>query len=169
MEPDISTKNCILTADGVQRKIRRMSFQIAENNSDEASLIIAGIAGNGVVLAVHLAEQLKQITSATIEVVTISLNKRKPLDAQVDSNLDFNNKVIIVTDDVANTGKTLLFALKPFLDYQPRKIQSLVLVERSHKLFPVQPDYVGLTIGTTLQEHITVETKDNIITGAWLH
>ena len=78
-------------------------------------------------------------------------------------------QVIIVVDDVSNTGKTLLYAFKPFLQYQPKKIQTLVLVERSHKLFAVQPDYVGLSVATTLQEHISVETKDDEITGAWLH
>jgi pyrimidine operon attenuation protein/uracil phosphoribosyltransferase len=72
-------------------------------------------------------------------------------------------------DDVSNTGKTLLYALKPFLSAQPKKIQTLVLVERSHKLFSIQPDYVGLSINTTLQEHISVQVSEGEIEGAWLH
>jgi pyrimidine operon attenuation protein/uracil phosphoribosyltransferase len=71
-------------------------------------------------------------------------------------------------DDVANSGKTLSFALKPFLEYQPKKIQTLVLVERSHKAFPVQPDYVGLSVATTIQEHIYVEVEGETVMGAYL-
>ena len=76
--------------------------------------------------------------------------------------------MIIIIDDVTNSGKTLLYALKPFLEYYPRKIQTLVLVERSHKTYPIHPDYVGLSLATTLQDHIYVEVKDNEITGAYL-
>ncbi len=86
----------------------------------------------------------------------------------IDPATDFTNKVIIVVDDVSNSGKTLLYALKPFLDFSPKKIQTLVLVERSHTSFPVRPDYVGLSIATTLQEHIYVEVHGEKITGAYL-
>ena len=86
-----------------------------------------------------------------------------------DQSMPFENKVIIIVDDVANTGRTMLYALKPFLQAHPKKIQTLVLVERSHKLFPIQTDYVGLSITTTLQEHIAVETEGDEITGAWLY
>ena len=74
-----------------------------------------------------------------------------------------------MADDVANSGRTMLYALKPFLNFKPKSIQTLILVERSHKLFPIQSDYVGLSLATTLQEHITVETEGDTITGAWLH
>ena len=81
---------------------------------------------------------------------------------------DFDQKVVIIADDVANTGKTMLYALKPFLARNPKKIQTVVLVERSHKLFPIQTDYAGLSIATTLQEHIRVEAEGEVLTGAWL-
>ena len=81
---------------------------------------------------------------------------------------DFNDKVIIITDDVANTGKTLSVCAKPFLDFYPKKIQTLVLVERSHREFPVSPDYVGLSVSTGLDEKIIVETKGNEVVGARL-
>ncbi len=82
--------------------------------------------------------------------------------------MDFDDKVIIVIDDVANSGRTLLYALKPFLEFHPKKIQTLVLVERSHNSFPVRPDYVGLSISTTLQEHIIVEVDKEKVLGAYL-
>ncbi len=169
MQRDIPVKNCIMTAETIKRSIRRMAFQVAENNADETAIIIAGIVGNGRMLAAKLVAELKPMISATIESIDIELNKKEPLNATIVSQQDFSDKVIIVVDDVSNTGKTLLYALKPFLNFQPKKIQTLVLVERSHKLFAVQPDYVGLSVATTLQEHISVETEGEEITGAWLH
>jgi pyrimidine operon attenuation protein / uracil phosphoribosyltransferase len=91
------------------------------------------------------------------------------MDASLDPETDVTNKTVILVDDVANTGKTMLYALKPFLASRPARIQTLVLVERSHKLFPIQTDYAGLSLATTLQEHISVETKGDTITGAWLY
>jgi pyrimidine operon attenuation protein / uracil phosphoribosyltransferase len=169
MPQDIATKNCILTADIIKRKIRRMALQVAESNTDEGSIIVAGITGNGAVVAEKLVSELKKIVSIDIQLLTIRLNKKDPLNATIEGEQDFTNKVVIVVDDVANSGKTLLYALKPFMTYLPKKIQTLVLVERSHKLFAVQPDYVGLSVATTLLEHISVETEGNEITGAWLH
>ncbi len=82
--------------------------------------------------------------------------------------MDFNDKVIIIIDDVANSGRTVLYALKPFLDFYPKKIQTLVLVERRHNSFPVRPDYIGLSVATTLQEHIFVEVDSEKVVGAYL-
>ncbi len=76
--------------------------------------------------------------------------------------------MIIVVDDVSNSGKTLLYALKPFINSHPKKIQILVLVERTHTSFPVRPDYVGLSIATTIQEHIFVEVNGEEVAGAYL-
>ncbi|HKC35220.1 MAG TPA: phosphoribosyltransferase family protein, partial [Chitinophagaceae bacterium] len=89
-------------------------------------------------------------------------------DVSLSKSFDFSGKVIIVIDDVSNSGKTLLYALKPFITFHPKKIQTLVLVERTHTSFPVRPDYVGLSIATTLQEHIYVEVDGNSIAGAYL-
>ncbi|MEJ7769041.1 MAG: phosphoribosyltransferase family protein, partial [Chitinophagaceae bacterium] len=79
-----------------------------------------------------------------------------------------DDSVIILIDDVTNSGKTLLYALKPFLAHHPKKIQTLTLVERSHKLFPVSSDYVGISLATTLQEHIFVEVENGQVSGAYL-
>lgn len=161
--------NSILTAEDINRKLRRMAFEIAERNADAGVLVIAGVAGNGVVVAKNVIRHLKEILSCKIEFVTITIDKSNPLKASLDSSLDLHDKTVILVDDVANSGKVLLYSLKPFLSAQPKSIQTLVLVERSHKLFPVQTDYVGLSIATTLQEHIEVETKGEVVTGAWLH
>lgn len=168
MQTDIGAKNCILSADTAQRMIRRMALQVAENHADESLLIIAGIEGNGSIVAKKLIAELKQVLDIELQSITIHIDKKHPLQAAVHEQTDYTGKVIIVVDDVSNTGKTLLYALKPFLNFLPKKIQTLVLVERSHKLFAVQPDYVGLSVATTLQDHISVETEGTDISGAWL-
>lgn len=169
MQSNNVQKNCILSAETIKRKLKRMALEIAEQNADEKELVIAGINGNGEVLANKLVEELQHVIPAQLHTVSIQLNKKQPLDAKLNTSIDVNDKVVIIVDDVSNTGKTLLYGLKPFIDNLPKKIQTAILVERSHKLFAVQPDYVGLSIATTLQEHITVETDGNNITGAWLH
>jgi len=163
------TKNCILNRQAIDQKMKRMALEVAEHNLDESELIIAGINGNGEIVAKNLARQLEKIHSFKIQITTIQLNKKNPLDVSLAHNLDLDNKTIIVVDDVANTGRIILYALKPLLHAYPKKIQTLVLVERSHKLFPIQNDYTGLSITTTLQEHIAVETAEDEITGAWLY
>ena len=165
----VQTKNCILDSQAIHQKMKRMALEVAEQNLDESELIIAGINGNGEVVAKKLAEELKKVHHFKIKMTTVSLNKKNPLEVSLGDNLDLNDKSIIVVDDVANTGRIMLYALKPFLQFYPKKIQTLVLVERSHKLFPIQNDYTGLSITTTLQEHIAVETAEDEITGAWLY
>jgi pyrimidine operon attenuation protein / uracil phosphoribosyltransferase len=165
----VQTKSCILNKQSIVQKMKRMALEIAEQNLDEKELIIAGINGNGEIVAKNLAKELNSIYSFKIQTITIHINKKEPLEVSVNESIDFDNKTIVVVDDVANTGRIILYALKPFLDSHPKKIQTLVLVERSHKLFPIQNDYTGLSVATTLQEHITVETEGEEITGAWLY
>ncbi len=163
-----ATKNYILDKAVAAKKLKRMAYEILENNINEEYIVLAGIRESGSVVARNIQKLLSEISSVKTELITITLDKHQPKDVRVSQQLDFNNKVIIVIDDVANSGKTLLYALKPFLDYQPKKIQTLILVERSHKTFPVHPDYVGLSIATTLQEHIYVEVNEEEVLGAYL-
>jgi pyrimidine operon attenuation protein/uracil phosphoribosyltransferase len=169
MAPDIVAKNSILDAAAALRRIRRMAYEVAEQNTGESGLVILGIEGNGTVVAAQLIRELQAIVRMPIQTGTIVINKKAPLDARIEPGFDAGGKVVLLVDDVSNTGKTLLYALKPLLDFQPKKIQTLVLVERSHKLFAVQPDFVGLSVSTTLQEHISVETKEGAVSGAYLH
>ena len=162
------SRNYILDEAAVSRKLTRMAFEVMENNIDESEIILAGIQRNGVVIARSIEKILKEVMQVKIRSVTISLDKKKPGDIQLGSELNYEDATIIIIDDVTNTGKTLLYALKPFLSFHPRSIQTLVLVERTHTAFPVRPDYVGLSVATTLQEHIFVEVNNDRIMGAWL-
>ena len=161
-------KKYILSKEVVEKKLRRMAFEILENNIDEKEIILAGIRESGSVVAKVIQKMLGEISAIKTELITITLDKNEPTNVSLNKSFDFNGKVIIVIDDVSNSGKTLLYALKPFVVSHPKKIQTLVLVERTHTSFPVRPDYVGLSIATTLQEHIFVEVKGEEVTGAYL-
>lgn len=161
-------KNYILSKEVAEKKLRRMALEIIENNSGEKKLILAGIRESGSVVAKCIQKMLAEFSSIKTELISIKLDKHKPGAVTLSKKIDFDDQVIIVIDDVADSGRTLLYSLKPFLDFHPRKIQTLVLVERSHNSFPVSPDYVGLSVSTTLQEHIYVEVDKEKVLGAYL-
>jgi len=163
-----SEKNYILSADVAEKKLKRMAYEILENNIGENHVILAGIQHNGYVIAQKLLELLKSISDISFELISVSMDKKHPSEINIESAPDFNDKVVILVDDVTNSGKTLMYALKPFLQQYPKKIQILVMVERSHKKYPVQPDYVGISLTSTLLEHIYVEVEGDRITGAYL-
>ena len=161
-------KKYILSKEVADKKLRRMVLQVAEQNYDEQSLILIGIKENGMVIAKKISSYLKEVYSGEIIVVELSMNKKRPSDITLKPAMDFNGKVILLIDDVANSGSTMLYALKPLLDAYPKKIQTLALVERTHKSFPIDVDYVGLSISTTLDEQIYVEVSGDEIDGAWM-
>lgn len=162
-------KKYILEGAIIEKKLSRLALEIVENNIDEKELVFVGIEASGVILAKRLQKLVKNIHDAVkIDLLTLKLNKQKPTDIILDVPINFDNKVIILIDDVTNSGKTLMYALKPFLQYHPKKIQTLVLVERTHTQFPISANYKGFSLATTLQEHITVEVRNDKITGAYL-
>ncbi len=162
-------KNYILHYELIEKKLKRMAYEIAEQNAGENNLILAGVKDNGVVIAKRLQQLLNGVFPGIVDVITIEVDdKRFPGKITLDGDYSFGGKSVIVVDDVANSGKTMLYVLQPFLKDQPRKIQTLALVDRTHKTFPVHTDYVGFAIATTLQEHIFVEVEGDKVTGAWL-
>ena len=161
-------KNYILDQARAAKKLRRMAYEIIENNAGEQELVLAGIRESGTVMAKNIQKLLAEISNVRTDLFIVTLDKHFPTTVTLSKEGNFDDKIIIVIDDVAMSGKTLLYAMQPFLAFHPKKIQTLVLVERSHKAFPVKPDYVGLSIATTLQEHIYVETEGEVIKGAYL-
>ena len=165
----MSSRKYIITNEEATYKMQRLALEIAENlEGDQSELIIIGVVTNGLVIAKKIADYLKDYLSIPFEVISANLDKDSPRDIELSREIDFDNKNIIIVDDVANSGKTLLYMLKPLLDFHPKRIQTLVLVERMHKLYPVKPDYVGLSMATTLQDHILVEVKDDEVLGAFV-
>ena len=162
-------KSKILNHEQIQQKIIRIAYQIVENNIDEESLYFVGVEPRGSILCDRLATEVNKINSAKIESGTIKLDKDHPLEKDVQCSLDLTetkNKTIILIDDVLNTGKALIYAANHLLQSEPKSIQTVTLIDRRHRLFPIRADYVGLTLATTLQEHISVEFGDEDI--AWL-
>lgn len=150
----------ILSAEEIQQKTRRIAYQIVEDNYDENELILIGIKPNGFEYAEQLKKEIEKIDNIKVTLIELSLNKVTPLEETIALDLGkktLDKKTVIIVDDVANTGKTLYYALKPVMAFLPKKVQAAVLVDRQHKLFPVSADFVGLSLSTTMQEHILVE------------
>jgi pyrimidine operon attenuation protein/uracil phosphoribosyltransferase len=164
----MATDNLILTADIARKKLQRMAFEIVEKNIGEQEIILAGIKDSGLIIANIIKGFLQDVFKGKITVIEIDIDKKDPKKISMSELKNFDDEVVIITDDVANTGKTLLYALKPFMDFYPKKMQVLVLVERSHKEFPISPDYVGLSVATATDERIIVEAKGNEILSARL-
>jgi pyrimidine operon attenuation protein / uracil phosphoribosyltransferase len=155
----------ILDTMQILRKLDRLAYEVYENNFTEKELLVAGIDGNGYKVAVKLSEKLRDISPLKIQLGKIKLDKEKPWSAEPSIDFDekaYVNKTVILVDDVLNSGKTLMYAVKLFLDKPVKKINTVILVDRSHTRFPVKADFVGLSLSTTLQEHIEADfSKDN--------
>jgi pyrimidine operon attenuation protein/uracil phosphoribosyltransferase len=154
----------ILNETQIRRKIKRLSIEILENNYNEQEIILAGINNKGMQFARLLMQELQRISNVNFILTQIKLNPASPLSADVEIGLPVQSlwdKVIIIVDDVANTGRTIFYASKPLMSVIPKKLEAAVLVNRTHKAFPVKVDYVGLSLATTLKENIEVELQDS--------
>ena len=150
----------ILDTRQIDQKLSRLAYEVYENNFSEKELLLVGIEGNGFKVANHLCEKLKKISPLKITLGKITLDKDKPWEGEPKTDFEekaFVNKTIILVDDVLNSGKTLMYAVKLFLDKPVKKINTVILVDRSHTRFPVKADFVGLRLSTTLQEHIDAD------------
>ena len=161
-------KKYILDQQSAEKKLRRMALEIVENNYGEREIILAGIKEKGFIVARCIRDILQETSAFRLSLIHITLDKQNPVDVQLSETPDMNDKIVIIVDDVVNSGKTLTYAMKPFLEHHPKKLQILILVERTHTNFPVRPDYVGQSIATTLQEQIIVEIEGSTIAGAYL-
>jgi pyrimidine operon attenuation protein/uracil phosphoribosyltransferase len=155
----VSSKTEILNRDQIKQKIERLSYQIYEDNVDEKEIILAGMQGNGFLMAELIASTLKKISPLQVHMVKISMDKKNPLNGETTLNpstIQYKNKVVVVADDVLNSGKTLIYGMRVFLELPIKKMRTVVLVDRNHKKFPISADFTGVSMATTLQEHITV-------------
>jgi pyrimidine operon attenuation protein / uracil phosphoribosyltransferase len=161
----VAEKNLILDAPQVKQKIRRMAYEMYEHNFKEKSIVLAGIEGQGYVLARLLAKELESISPLQATLVKVHLDKSEPQQSEVTLDTDVKSirkKCIVLVDDVLNTGRTFAYGLKPFLDIEVKKIEIAVLVNRSHTLFPVYPQYTGYKLSTTIRDHVEVNLGKEI-------
>jgi pyrimidine operon attenuation protein / uracil phosphoribosyltransferase len=169
--PEAPTRQ-ILSPTQIHQKIRRIAFQLFENNFEEPAFVLAGVSGEGIALARLLADELARIAPQPIQVIELPLDKKQAtltaLTLPADAPTDFADTVVIVVDDVLYTGRTLLFALQPFLSVPLRKLQVAVLIDRNHPRYPVAADYKGYELSTTLTEHVEVILTDQSRVGVYL-
>ncbi|MCL5246969.1 phosphoribosyltransferase [Cellulophaga sp. 20_2_10] len=155
-------QNKILSHDQIQHKIKRIAYQIYEANVNETEIVIAGIEGGGLKFAKKLSTVLEDITEAKITLCTVKMDKKNPLKSGVTTSIateDYTNKSVVLVDDVLNSGSTLIYGVFHFLKVPLRQLKTAVLVNRNHKKYPVKADYKGISLSTSLQEHIEVEFK----------
>ena len=148
------------------QKIKRIAYEILEQNFQEKEIIFAGVVERGFLFAEILERNFKEISDIPSRLIKIQLDKNAPLQSEITMNCegqDLKDKVIIIIDDVLNTGRTAAYSLKPFLNLEIKKLQTAFLVDRNHKSFPVGADYIGYSLSTSIQDHINVEFSSDLI------
>ena len=156
-------QNIILNHQEIQHKIKRISYQIFETFVDEKEVIIAGISKSGYILAEKICAELKSISDLEVILCEVNIDKQNPQD-KITTSLaveDYKNKALILVDDVLNSGTTLIYGVKHFLEVPLSKFKTAVLVDRNHKKYPVKADFKGLSLSTSLQEHIQVVFEED--------
>jgi len=152
------SKNIILTHQEIEHKIKRIAYQIYETFVEEEEIIIAGIEVNGYIFAEKLAVALGLISPIKVTLCKVQINKQNPhLPIQTSIEKEqYANKGLILVDDVLNSGTTLIYAVRHFIDVPLKKFKTAVLVDRNHKKYPVKADFKGISLSTSLYEHVQV-------------
>ena len=158
----------VLNASSADKKLRRMALEIAERNEGVSEIIIIGIKENGIYIANKIEEYLRPNFAGDLKTIALSINKKNPNEVILSEDVALENKLVLLVDDVANSGKTMLYSLRPLLLKFPSQIQTLALVERTHKIFPIALNYVGLSVSTTKEETIVVTVENGNIESAYL-
>tara|TARA_B100000579_G_C22721420_1_gene799606 strand:+ start:375 stop:872 length:498 start_codon:yes stop_codon:yes gene_type:complete len=160
-------KKKILNNLQIKKKIKRISLQIIESNNSEEEIVIAGIEKNGFIISKKISDEIKNNSDIKVKLCKIIIDKKNPRK-QICTSLkieDYQNKSIVLIDDVLNSGSTLIYAVKHFLDTDIKKIKTAVLVDRNHKKFPIKADFKGLSLSTSIQNHVEVIFDQNKIEG----
>ena len=155
--------NKIMDANDIHKTVKRIAYQIYETHFEDSQLILAGIAHNGVILAKRIREELDKISDIDVIFMEIKVDKKNPINPIVLSKkleVCENNSVVVV-DDVLNTGSTLIYAVTHFLSIKLKKLQTAVLVNRNHKNFPIKGNFKGISLSTSIKEHIDVAFGNN--------
>lgn len=156
-------ENIILTHKEIAHKTKRIAYQIFETFVNDEEVILAGIANNGYIFAQKIATELALISDLKIILCEVKINKQNPQDNITTSipAADYQNKSLVLIDDVLSSGTTLIYGVKHFLEVPLSKFKTAVLVDRNHKKYPVKADFKGISLSTSLQEHIQVVFEEN--------
>jgi pyrimidine operon attenuation protein/uracil phosphoribosyltransferase len=155
-------QNIILNSKEINQKITRISYQIYETFVDENEIIIAGIANNGFVFAKKIASELSKISNIQVTLCEVFIDKQNP-QKMISTSItkdDYQNKGLVLVDDVLHSGTTLIYGVKHFLDVPLKKFKTAVLVDRNHKKYPIKADFKGISLSTSLHEHVQVVFED---------
>ena len=158
----IAENNIILDNTQINQKVKRIAYQIYESNSSEKEVIIAGIVGNGFTFSKKIASVLEEISTITVTLCEVIIDKKKPLQpitTSISVN-DYKNKPLVLVDDVLNSGSTLIYGIKHFLEVPLKRFKTAVLVNRNHKKYPVKADFKGISLSTSIKELVKVEFKE---------
>jgi pyrimidine operon attenuation protein/uracil phosphoribosyltransferase len=150
--------NVILNHSEINHKIRRIAFQIYENNANEKEVILAGIDSNGYIFAKKLKAILQKVSEINPILCKVTIDKKNPWLGVKTSipEEDYKNKSLVLVDDVLNSGTTLIYGVKHFLNVPLKQFKTAVLVNRNHKKYPVKADFKGISLSTSLHEHVNV-------------
>lgn len=151
-------QNIILTNQEIQHKIKRIAYQIYETFVEEDSIVIAGIASNGFIFATKIAAELEKIAVLKVILCQVVIDKshpNNPVTTSISKEV-YENKGIVLVDDVLNSGTTLIYGVKHFLEVPIKKFKTTVLIDRNHKKYPVKVDFKGISLSTSSREHVSV-------------
>lgn len=152
------SQNTILNQEQINHIIKRIAYQVYETFIDEKNITIAGIASNGYILATKIANQLEAISDIKVVLCEVKIDKHNPnssITTSISAN-EYQNKGLVLVDDVLNSGTTLIYGVKHFLDVPIKKFKTAVLIDRNHKKYPVKADFKGISLSTSSKEHVTV-------------
>lgn len=155
----------IISPDRARRTLRRLAYEIVEQNQGADSIEVFGIEQSGVPLAQTIAQEIgeieeEDITSSPLDVTPFRDDRPDlaPPTPPPDGG-EVKNRDVILVDDVLFTGRTARAALDAVLQYgRPRSIQLVVLIDRGHREYPIQPDCTGRLLQTKHREEVVVET-----------
>jgi len=158
----------ILSKDGLNRSLRRISHEILERNAPTLDdLALVGILTRGVPLARRIAEHIERFEGLEIPVGSLDITlyrddreRRGAKDPKLRASFvpfDVAGKTVVLVDDVLYTGRTARAAMDALLELgRPAAIRLAVLVDRGHRELPIRADHVGKNVPTSREETVRV-------------
>ncbi|CAL2103000.1 phosphoribosyltransferase [Tenacibaculum sp. 190130A14a] len=159
----ITEENIILNNLQIEQKIKRIAYQIYESNSDEHEIVLAGIKEKGIQLAVKIGKVLETISEIKVILCEVTIDKKNPIGSVATSipATAYENKALVLIDDVLHSGTTLIYGVKHFLEVPLKRFKTAVLVNRNHKKYPIKADFKGISLSTSIKEHVVVKFEEN--------